>query len=206
MKIRSLFCCFLAAALFGLLSCGTAHKTSDVSAGGQKAEQWFKKKQWGKGLTLNVHPSVDKAAFYEQYQKNPALWEKAFAYLRDTDLEQVKPGKYPIQGDTLFATVTEGPLKEFDQTGWESHRKYIDLQYIIRGREKMGVAPVAGAQVTTPYQEKKDAANYSTEGTYYTAAPGTYFLFFPSDAHRPSIKVEGYDIVKKVVLKIKVAE
>lgn len=204
MKKQITFCCLAITMLAGLLGCGTAHKAADSSE--QSAEQWFEGKQWGKGLSLKVYPSVNKEAFYEQYHKSPELWEKAFAYLKKTDLEAIQPGKYPIQGDSLFATVTEGPDKEFDKTGWESHRKYIDLQYIIRGKEKMGVAPVASAQVIKPYDEKKDVANYTAEGVYYTAAPGTYFLFFPSEAHRPSIKVEGYDVVKKIVLKIRVAD
>ena len=185
-----------------LLGCSTAHKAS----GEKKAERWVAQKEWGRGLALRVHPSVDKKAFWEQYHKNPALWEAAFAFLRDHDLETIKPGKYPIMGDTLQASVTEGPAKEEEKAAWEAHRRSIDLQYVIRGREKMGLAPLAAAREVKPYDEKKDVANYSTEGTYYTAAPGTYFLFFPSDVHRPSIRVEGYDTVKKIVLKIRVME
>jgi beta-galactosidase beta subunit len=37
-------------------------------------------------------------------------------------------------------------------------------------------------------------------------APGTFFLFFPTDAHRPGIKVEGNDVVKKLVIKIHLAK
>jgi biofilm protein TabA len=206
MKSRYIQSFVVAAALSSLLGCGTARKHSDTVSEGQRAAQWFQKKQWGRGLALNVHPSVNTQAFFEQYHRNPALWEKAFAYLRDTDLEHIKPGKYPIQGDTLTAAVTEGPAKELDKAAWEAHRRYVDLQYVIRGREKMAVAPIDSAELVKPYDEKKDVANYKAEGTYYTAGPGTYFLFFPADVHRPSIRAEGYDTVKKIVLKIRVAD
>lgn len=188
--------------IMGLAGCGTAQKAS----AGRSAERWFNRKEWGRGLALTVHPSVDKKAFAEQYHKNPALWEAAFAFLRDHDLETIRPGKYPIMGDTLQASVTEGPPKEEEKAAWEAHRRSIDLQYVIRGREKMGLVPLSAAREVKPYDEKKDVANYSAGGVYYTAAPGTYFLFFPGDVHRPSIRVEGYDTVKKIVLKIRVME
>jgi YhcH/YjgK/YiaL family protein len=170
------------------------------------AAKWLDKKEWKNGLKQNVHPSVNKVVFAEQYQRNKAAWDKAFAFMRDSDLANIKPGKYVIDGDNVYATITEGPEKEFDKSAWESHRKYTDLQYVIKGKEKIGVAPVATATVTKPYDEAKDGANYTAEGKYYVAEPGTFFLFFPTDAHRPNIKVDGYDTVKKLVIKIRVVE
>jgi biofilm protein TabA len=172
----------------------------------KNAAKWLYKNEWKKGLKLKVYPEVNKVEFAVQYHKNKAAWDKTFAFMRDSDLTKLKPGKYIIDGDKVFATITEAPSKSFEQSTWESHRKYIDLQYIIRGKEKIGVAPVSTAAVTKPYDETKDNANYSAEGKYYIAEPGTFYLFFPEDAHRPNIKVDGYDIVKKIVIKIQMAE
>jgi len=118
----------------------------------------------------------------------------------------IAKGKYPIDGDNVFATVTEDPSKDFEKTSWESHRKYIDLQYIITGDEKMGVWPVRKAIVIKEYDEKKDVANYSAEGKFYVGTPGTFFIFFPTDAHRPNITPGGNKSVKKIVIKVRVAE
>ncbi len=170
----------------------------------KSAAKWLHSKEWKNGLKLDAHPSVNKIVFAEQYHKNKAVWDKAFAFLRDSNLLTLKPGKYVIDGDNAYATITEAPSKTFEQSAWESHRKYIDLQYVIKGEEKIGVAPVAAATVIKPYDDTRDAANYNTEGQYYIAIPGTFFLFFPGDAHRPNIKVDGYDMVKKLVIKIKV--
>jgi len=171
----------------------------------EKAAKWFQSGDWLNGLKLKAHDSTDQIEFAIQYHKNKALWDKAFAYLKNTDLETLAVGKYPIDGDNLFASVTENPTKNFEDTKWESHRKYIDLQYVIKGKEKMGVTPVSTATVTVPYDEKKDNANYtSNAGRYYEAQPGTFFLFFPQEAHRPNIKIEGCDVDKKIVLKIRV--
>ncbi len=172
----------------------------------KNATKWIKQGEWKNGMKLNVDESVNKVVFAEQYHKNQAVWDKAFAFLRDSDLTKLKPGKYAIDGTNAYATITEAPSKEFDKSAWESHRNFIDLQYVIKGEEKIGVAPVATATVTKPYSDANDSANYTADGTYYIAKPGTFFLFFPADAHRPNIKVDGYDVVKKLVIKIKVAQ
>jgi biofilm protein TabA len=170
------------------------------------ATKWVAQNSWRHGFTTNLAEGTDAVAFTTQYNMNPALWDKAFAFLNNTNLDTLSPGKYPIQGDDLFASVTISPTKEFDKTNWESHKKYIDLQYVISGKEKIGVAPLSSATVTKPYDEAKDVANYSADGIFHLAEPTVFFLFFPTDVHRPNVKVEGIDSDKKIVLKIRVAQ
>jgi biofilm protein TabA len=172
----------------------------------EKAVQWVKSGVWKNGLDKKVSSSVDALLFAEQYNKNKAIWDKAFTFLNRKDLDTLSPGMYPIDGKLLYATVGEFVTKDLDSTRWESHRKYIDLQYMIKGKEKIGVAPVSGAKVTEAYDDAKDIAHYETKGNYYVAEPGTFFLFFPANAHRPDLKVKTNDHVKKLVIKISVAE
>lgn len=171
----------------------------------EDAGKWFKGGEWLNGLKLNAHESTDQIEFANQYHKNKALWDKAFAFLKNTNLDTIRAGKYPIDGDNLYASVTENPTKDFDKTKWEAHKKYIDVQYVIKGKEKIGVAPFSTATVVTPYDETKDVGFYSSnDGKFYEAQPGTFFIFFPQDAHRPNIKIEGCDVDKKIVLKVRV--
>ncbi len=189
-----------AVSAFALLS---VIKVSAQTMSKAEADKWFKSRKYLNGLKLVPHEATDAQEFARQYALNKEQWDKAFAYLKNTDLDKIAPGKYPIEGTDMFASVTDAPTKDFDKTLWESHRKVIDLQYVIQGAEKISVFPVAQAKVTTPYDEAKDVARYEAEGTVYTATPGTFFLFFPGDAHRPSIKADGYDKDKKIVIKIK---
>ena len=53
--------------------------------------------------------------------------------------------------------------------------------------------------------EKKDVANYSAKEELYSAKPGTFFIFFPSDAHKPNITTGGNKPDKKIVIKVKAA-
>jgi YhcH/YjgK/YiaL family protein len=165
-------------------------------------KKWVNKKEWANGMTLQLHPTVNKAAFYTAYHANQKLWDAAFEFLKTHNLEEIQPGKYPIIGEDVFASVTEAPSHEKDSVQWESHRNYIDLQYIIKGKEIIGIADASKATITKPYSP--DVINYTAEGNYYTTEPGKFFLFFPNDAHRPTIKAPGYDVVKKIVIKIRV--
>jgi YhcH/YjgK/YiaL family protein len=192
--------------LFSLLNQASA-QTSPVKPGNKKeAKKWFKKKEWLGGLQLNPHKSVDVQEFYRQYNANKAYWDKAFAYLKEHDLKTLSKGKHDIDGENVYASVTENPSKSFDSTQWESHHNYIDIQYVIDGKELIGVEAVSKSTVTKPYDEKKDVANYSTGGKIYSATPGTFFIFFPSDAHRPNITPGGNKMVKKIVIKVKSVE
>jgi biofilm protein TabA len=169
--------------------------------------RWFHAGEWKNGLKLRIHESADIGEFYLRYNKNKVWWDKAFAFLRDTDLENLAPGKYVLDEDHVYASVSEAATKNFEDTKWEAHRQYIDIQYVISGAESMGVAPLTGSTELEPFDPIKDLGFYNVledECIYYPAAPGTFFIFFPHDAHRPCIRTEGTDWDKKVVIKVKV--
>ena len=176
------------------------------SSDNKETKEWFKKKEWLGGLQLQPHSSVDQKTLARQYSLHKAYWDKAFAFLKEHELQTLAVGKYPIEGDSVYATVTENPTKDYDSTKWESHKKYVDLQYVISGEEKIGVSPLPGLTITKAYDPSKDLQNYSGEGKLYTASPGTFFLFFPSDAHRPNITTGDKKPDKKIVIKIAYAE
>lgn len=182
-----------------------AQENSTNTMSTHQIEKWYKKKEWLNGLKLKPHKSVNNLEFYRQYQANKSYWDKAFAFLKNQDLSTIAKGKYPIDGENVYASVTMDSTKDFNKTNWESHRKYVDLQHIIDGEEKIGVVPIAEAKVKNEYNEKKEVANYTADGKFYLATPGTFFLFFPSDVHRPSISPRGNKPVKKIVIKIKAA-
>jgi len=172
----------------------------------EQAIKWLNSKEWANGLSLKVYDSVNVQEFAKQYNTNKSYWDKAFAYLKNTNLDTVSIGKYFLDGDNVIATVSENKPKDFADTKWEAHKKYIDIQYIIRGKEKMGVAQVSKGTVVDQYNETKDVGFYSVadaDSKFYLAEPGVFLIFFTSEAHRPNIKVDGCDSDKKIVIKVK---
>ena len=171
-----------------------------------KAKKWFNKKEWLNGVAITPHDVIDKTEFARQYHAHKDYWDKAFAFIKEHDLKTMAPGKYVIDGTNVYATITEDPSKDYDKTQWESHRNYIDLQYVITGEEKMGKYPFAQLTVTKPYDDTKDLANYSGEGKIYTVPAGTFMIFFPANAHRPNITPGGNKVIKKIVIKVLAAK
>lgn len=170
------------------------------------AVKWLETGSWKSGLKLRPHASVNPDEFYKQYHRNKMVWDKVLLFLKRTNLDTLSTGKHAIDGDNAYANVTEGPSKQLDKAAWESHKKYIDLQYVIKGKERIDVVNINMATISKPYSAATDVANYTASGASYIAEPGSFFLFFPQDVHRPNIKVPGYDTAKKLVIKIKVAE
>jgi YhcH/YjgK/YiaL family protein len=168
----------------------------------KKASKWFKEKEYLNGLAATPHESIDKVQFAQQYHANKAIWDKAFAFLKETDLSTLTSGRHEIDGANAFALVSEGPSKDYDKTAFESHKNYIDLQFVISGEEKMGKATLASLTIDKPYNERNDIMFYTGDGEIYLVPQNTFMLFFPSDAHRPSITPGGNKVVKKVVIKI----
>jgi len=181
-----------------------AQQTSPGSSTDKNAGNWYQKMAWLDGLKLKPHSSVDQVEFAKQYQLHPDRWKAAFRFLKEADLAGIKPGRYPVMGDSVYVTVSESASKEFDQTKWEGHKHYADIHYMFRGKEKIGKAPIKNSKIIIPYDDGRDIAFYDTNGKIYTAGQGEFFMFFANlDAHRPGIKVEGVTNEKKIVVKIK---
>ena len=172
----------------------------------KKAAKWFKKKHYLGGLAATPHPEINKVAFATQYHLNKVYWDKAFAFLKNTDLKTLAIGRHVIDSSNVFAIVQEAPTKDYDKTAFESHLNYIDLQYVISGEEMMGRTSVDSVKVDKPYNEKADIAFYTGDGKSFTVPEKSFLLFFPGEAHRPNITPGGNKVVKKIVIKIKVAK
>lgn len=135
----------------------------------------------------------------------PRLGEVA-RFLSGLDLSALKIGRYDIAGDDVYMNVMEyETLPEADRK-WESHRKYIDVQIILRGSEYMGYCPAAAFGDIDPYSEENDAVIHSGDCAPCTRVfvPENHFaVFFPGEAHRPCCE-SGIDRnVLKAVVKIK---
>jgi YhcH/YjgK/YiaL family protein len=189
---------------FGIIHLSAQSTNKDWSS--KKANKWFEKKEWLNGASFTPHSAIDKVEFAKQYHLNQPYWDKAFEWLKTTDLKGLSNGRHVIDGDNVYALVTEAPTKDFEKTAFESHHNYVDLQLVVTGEENMSKAPLNSVTVSKPWNERTDLANYTGNGKIYTVPAGTFMLFFPTEAHRPNITPGGNKVVKKVVIKIKAAK
>lgn len=128
---------------------------------------------------------------------------KALQYLTNTDFTNVEPGTYEIDGENIFAIVQLYNTKPSSTTKWESHKKYIDIQYMVSGKEKIGFTDSKKVIVMKEYHPGNDISIYKGEGNFLTAVEGQFAIFFPTDIHMPQLALNIPHEVKKVVVKVR---
>ncbi|NJL31963.1 MAG: DUF386 domain-containing protein [Phycisphaerales bacterium] len=148
------------------------------------------------------------------YEKLHPLFPAAFNYLRQFDPTpgNVAPGRYELQGSDLYALVQTYETQTSDKLRFESHHRYIDLQYIAAGNEIIYHAQAATLAAGEPYNPDRDLQFYTPshlQNKQQLAQPimlsaGTWTLLFPHDAHMPMACAGTPSTVLKVVVKIRV--
>lgn len=145
---------------------------------------------------------LDRSNFYARLGTRFAA---GFRYLRSTDLAALNDGRHSILGSDVVALVQSYSTRPPDQKRWESHRRHADIQYIVHGTERVGVAPLRDLQVLPPYDEQKDVefhAGTAADGQLLTLSAGEFMIFLPHDLHMPGLWLDKPTEVKKVVVKV----
>lgn len=132
---------------------------------------------------------------------SPDLYE-GLKYLQQVSSD-IAVGTYQIS-PRVKAIVSEYETKVKNEVGYEAHRKNIDIQYLLKGEERVACLPIEKLKETKPYSEEKDAAFFtaSIQPIEMTLGDGFFAIFFPQDGHMPQLSVGGPEMVKKVVIKV----
>ena len=138
----------------------------------------------------------------------PKIVQKALEYLRSHDFTKLEGGRYPIDGDKCVANLQRYTTRVLEECRPETHKKYVDIQYVVEGEEYMGWCPFSpDLKVTAPYDAEKDITFYEelVPDSNIVLTPGRFAVIYPEDVHRPQGAVEGEPgPVTKVVVKISV--
>jgi len=137
-----------------------------------------------------------------QYYGLGAGIEAGLRFLKPADLQGLALGKKDINGEKLFAIVSEYTTNAVSSVKWEAHRRYIDIQYLVSGAESMEYQCVSKLEIETPYNEANDALFLRGKGSRLLVSGGFFVIFFPQDAHRPGLSVNRPQAVRKVVVKV----
>ena len=144
---------------------------------------------------------IDNASFY--YGVNKRLI-RAFKFLREENLVEMEPGKYEIDGSNIYALVQSYETKPEEKGAWEAHRRYIDIQYLVSGTERMGYANLEAMTVCREYTEAEDGLLLKGKGNFFLLEPEDFVIFMPQDAHMPGLAATNPQMVKKVVVKVRI--
>ena len=147
---------------------------------------------------------ADRLANSHLYRPLAPRIAAAFDYVSSTDFTAIPDGRYAVDGDRIFALVQRYMSKPLAEGRWEAHRRYIDLQVILRGTEQIGYVSIDQLQAE-PYDTDRDLIWLSgSAGQWITLPAGHFTLLWPGDAHMPGLQAESSSDVLKVVVKIAV--
>lgn len=143
--------------------------------------------------------------FSEQVVLNERMM-KALEYLRQAQGLDLSDGRMEIDGSQVYALVQSYDSKpKTDQPRFEAHRRYIDIQFIVSGKEHIGWAPLEAMQAVTDYNEAKDVFHGTVEPeaiTFVKITAGQLAVLYPCDAHAPGFSIGTPAPVKKIVVKV----
>ena len=129
--------------------------------------------------------------------------EKIQNFFREHNLIHLENGKYEL-GDTCYASVSEYETKKDEEIVYEAHEQYIDVQYLISGREIVWLTSKENSACIREYDKVGDYALYKSVRAEPIILPSGFFLVLqPNDLHSPGHARAEAQKVKKIVFKIK---
>lgn len=140
------------------------------------------------GLYFGLHPGLDTA----------------LKYLQNTNFDNLSPDTVEIEGTSVYAMIKEVQTKPIGANLMESHKKYMDVQYVVSGIEQMGITSLSHQLPKKAYNEAEDYMLFDAPFDIITVREGMFVIFFPDDIHLPEITTETPLTVKKVVVKVKI--
>ena len=117
-------------------------------------------------------------------------------------IQSLEPATYPLSCGKVM--VQQGVTKSGEGRQLEAHRQFLDIQYVVKGKEAVGWAPVDTLELDGEFNEAKDAGMYNGRCDYMEIAEGYCYVVFPEDAHKPCSHLDVPSEYTKMVVKLKV--
>lgn len=120
--------------------------------------------------------------------------------------EDIELGIHPINNNVKAIVSSYETIDNFIR-GYESHKRVIDIQYPIKGLERVKWSPIEGMSINIPYNESEDRTFFkdpSEQGTHVDIGNGIFAIMFPEDGHGPQHKVKKRELIKKITIKVSI--
>ena len=122
---------------------------------------------------------IDRIEYVDQYfQLLPHLADALQLIAQQPNME---PGKHFFYGG--FVMRQTGCTRPVYEGTYEAHRKYVDVQILMNGRELILWDRLENMQEIEPYQPETDKCVLQGHESMVEMRPGMFCVLFPSDAH-----------------------
>lgn len=148
---------------------------------------------------------IDNIRNCEKYYALHPSFAAAFEQLKKLTADS-ETGRYTVDGDNIFVNHAAYTTKPHDECGFENHKKYVDIQYVLAGAERIDLIDAALLTVREDKYASSDIAFFENADalTRVTLHAGDFVLIFPDEAHRPCMAAgKAPEAVVKAVAKVK---
>lgn len=148
----------------------------------------------------------DKLENVGQYKGISKRLDIALDTAANTYFSQLENGKYEVDGDDIFYMVQRYDTKQLEKGKLEAHRKYIDIQIVVAGRELIGTEILTDQKIQQNYDNDNDVVFYEPTDvlTMLKFNRGMFCVLWPDDLHMPGLSNNKEEQVTKVVFKVRV--
>ena len=119
------------------------------------------------------------------------------------NLTDLTPRTIPLSGRNKIL-VQANTTKPAEGQLLEAHKEFLDIQYILKGGETVGWAPIEKLTLDGEFNTAKDKGMYAGECDFMDIRAGYCYVVFPEDAHMPGSHLTSAKQYKKLVIKLKV--
>ena len=147
------------------------------------------------------------AADLNRYTKLNPYFETAFAALAKLASEPYVKGRHEVDGENVYINAAAYDTHPIEGAKAEAHKRYIDVMWMVSGKEQLGYYPTQGHKnITMPYDEAGDAllADMEKDSSLVKFFPGDVVILFPEDGHAPGLDLDGTQHVQKLIAKVRV--
>ena len=131
---------------------------------------------------------------------------EALEVIEAIDYEKMELGKHVVNDDFYFL-VQEYDSKDPAVARHEAHKNYVDIQYVVEGKEAIDIAPMMFMEVDEPYDADRDVVFFKEpkQATRFVLTDGGYAILYPEDSHKPGLRVGETPVkMKKIVGKVRI--
>ncbi|MBO7672949.1 YhcH/YjgK/YiaL family protein [bacterium] len=140
----------------------------------------------------------------ENVKVYPQIPDFVADFIRNVNSQQQTGKVYLVDDKSVWANVDEYTTKPYENCKFEAHKRYIDIQFMLSGEEKIETAFTNELEISDSYDENRDVMFLKDTGNkvILPMKKGYFALFYPTDAHKPQVAFSRPEKVKKVVVKM----
>ena len=133
------------------------------------------------------------------------ILQNVLKIFRKYDFKSSVEGRIVVDSNTYIQVLTY-ETKDITKDSFECHQKYMDVHYILEGKEIIDVSSEIYSSFSDNYDEQRDIEYFDPPKGYNSVVlkAGDFLIIGLNELHRTNGRVSSEsDLVKKIVVKIR---